>query len=202
MERYEVLIVGGGVGGLTCGITIASAMHKPWFGDRKILVIDDGNSDLAKARLFNAPGICPGTSGIETLETMRSQLLQYPAATLTSGCVTHVARVGGDWRVTTHAGDLHTARTLVLATGFKRWDIDGLPVAPVPHPRGGKPDRIMLEHDGVYHVAPGLHVAGLLGGGSSQFAIAAGIGAQVAVELLSEWAGKRTHMHHLPETPQ
>jgi hypothetical protein len=92
--------------------------------------------------------------------------------------------------------ELH-ARTLVLATGYKRLEIEGLPVTPCPHPLGGKSDRIMLEHDGVYGIEPDLHVAGLLAGGSSQFAIASGIGAQVAVEILSQWAEKRTHVHEV-----
>ena len=57
---------------------------------------------------------------------------------------------------------------------------------------------VHLPHDGCYHIETDLHVAGLLAGGSSQFAIAAGIGAQVAVEILSSWAGKRTHVHDTP----
>lgn len=202
MHSVDVLIVGGGVGGLSCAMTIASAEGKPWFGDRKVLLIDDGRSDLSKARLCNVPGVVPGTSGEHTLEMMRSQVTQYEPATLVDGRVTSVAHADDRWLVHTEDTARFTCDTLVLATGYKRWEIDGLPVSPVPHPRGGKSDRIMLEHDGVYRVATDLHVAGLLGGGSSQFAIAAGIGVQVAVEILSDWAGKRTHIHDLPETPQ
>ena len=87
---------------------------------------------------------------------------------------------------------------LVLATGYKHQDIAGLPVEPIPHHPDGKSGRISLPHDGLWQIAPQAHVAGLLAGGSSQFAIAAGIGAQVAVELLCEWAGKRTHIHDTP----
>jgi len=202
METYDIIIIGGGVGGLACGITLASAHAKPWFQERRVLVIDDGNSDLKKAKLFNAPGVTPGTTGTEALHTMRMQFQQYPPATLHAGSVCSAQRDGDHWTVCTSDDCAFTADALVLATGYKRWEIDGLPVSPAPHPRGGKLDRIMLEHDGVYRVATDLHVAGLLGGGSSQFAIAAGIGAQVAVELLSGWAGKRTHVHDLPENPQ
>ena len=202
METYDIIIIGGGVGGLACGITLASAHSKPWFQERRVLVIDDGSSDLKKAKLFNAPGVTPGTTGTEALHTMRMQFQQYPPATLHAGSACSVQREGDHWTVRTSDDCAFTADVLVLATGYKRWEIDELPVSPIPHPRGGKIDRIMLEHDGVYCVATDLYVAGLLGGGSSQFAIAAGIGAQVAVELLSGWAGKRTHVHDLPENPQ
>jgi glycine/D-amino acid oxidase-like deaminating enzyme len=202
MQHADVIIVGGGVGGLSCAITIASACTKSWFGDRSVLVIDDGQSDLAKARLNNAPGIAPGTRGSVALQQMRSQLSQYPAALCRNGTVTKIHRNEHTWIV--HVGDDDgglTCDELVLATGYKPINTSHLPIDPIAHPRGGKSDRIMLKHDGMYRVAPHLHVAGLLGGGSSQFAIAAGIGAQVGVEILSCWAGKRTHVHDVPETP-
>jgi glycine/D-amino acid oxidase-like deaminating enzyme len=202
MDTYDIIIIGGGVGGLACGITLASAHAKPWFKERRILVIDDGSSDLKKAQLFNVPGVTPGTTGPQVLRTMWMQFQQYPPATLHAGCVCSAQRDGDHWTVRTSDDYAFAADAIVLATGYKRWELSGLPCEPQPHPRGGKSDRIMLDHDGVYTVAPTLHVAGLLAGGSSQFAIAAGIGAQVAVEILSVWAGKRTHIHDLPETPQ
>ena len=201
MHTVDVLIVGGGVGGLSCAITLASAENKPWFGNRTVLVLDDGRSDLAKARSFNAPGIPPGTSGKQTLLNMRDQLAQYDAASLIIDRVVKAKRKDGIWTIIAESGAEYECHIVVLATGYKRWEIDELPASPIPHPRGGKLDRIMLEHDGAYCVATDLYVAGLLGGGSSQFAIASGIGAQVGVEILSCWAGKRTHVHDVPETP-
>ncbi|MDP7029159.1 MAG: FAD-dependent oxidoreductase [Phycisphaerales bacterium] len=198
----DVLIIGGGVGGLACAMTLASAHAKPWFKDRRILIIDDGMSDLGKARLCNAPGVPIGALGSDILAGMRAQALQYGVASLESDRVTTVSRSDERWTVTAASGRAWTAATLVLATGFKRWEIEGLACTPSPHPRGGKPDRIMLEHDGVYCVSEELRVAGLLGGGSSQFAIAAGAGAQTAVEILCVWAGKRTHIHDVPEPPE
>ena len=202
MQPFDVIVIGDGVGGLSCAMTLASAHVKRWWDDRRVLLIGDGRSDLEKARLFNAPGITPGTDGTAVLQTMREQLAQYPAATHLTGHVVHIERCDQAWNVVTETGDMHSTPILILATGYKRWEFEGLPVSPAPHPRGGKPDRISLQHDGVSQVSPNLHVAGLLGGGSSQFAIAAGIGAQVAVEILSKWAGKRTHVHDLPERPE
>ena len=191
-----VLIIGGGAGGMSCAITLASAQDKPWFDDRRIIIIDDGTSDLRKARLFNAPGVEPGMLGEDLLIRLEAQLHQYDSATTLPGTVQRAERLpNGKFIATLESGEEILAETLVLATGYKRWDVEGLDHMPQQHPRGGKSNRIHLHHDGCYRIEPDLHVAGLLAGGSSQFAIAAGIGAQVAVELLSAWAGKRTHVH-------
>lgn len=193
---FDVLIIGGGAGGLACAITLASARSKPWFGDRRIGVIDDGRSDLHKALLNNAPGLPPDTRGSVLLQTMRGQFLNFGVGALLDATVATITT--GPCNVQTTNGDRYEARTLVLATGYKQLTIDGLPATPVLHHAEGKPSRIRLPHDGVYAIAPDMHVAGLLAGGSSQFAIAAGIGAQVAVEILCGWAGKRTHIHDTP----
>jgi hypothetical protein len=107
MDTYDIIIIGGGVGGLACGITLASAHAKPWFKDRRVLVIDDGSSDLEKAKLFNVPGVAPGTTGTQALHTMRMQFQQYPPATLHVGCVCSAQRDGDHWtlRPATNAGN-------------------------------------------------------------------------------------------------
>ena len=198
--KSDVLIIGGGAGGLSCGITLASAEAKPWFKDRRIVIVDDNRSDLCKAMLNNAPGVAPGTTGLELLEQLHAQLAQYESASLMKASCLHATRSpDGSYQARLDNEMTLHARKLVLATGYKRFEVEGLPVAPAPHPRGGKADRIMLNHDGAYRIEVDLHVAGLLAGGSSQFAIASGIGAQVAVEILSEWAGKRTHVHEVPD---
>lgn len=198
MKPVDVIIIGGGVGGLTCAMTICSAVNKSWFGKRRVHIIDDGQSDLSKAQLYNAPGVAIGASGTETLEHMRRQVDQYQIATFHQGSVVAAKRAADHWTLHLQDDRIMTSQVIVMATGYKRWELQGLPDPPIRHPRGGKADRIMLEHDGVYRIEDGLYVAGLLGGGSSQFAIAAGIGAQVGVEILSLWAGKRTHVHDVP----
>ena len=196
MTPSDVLIIGGGPGGLSCAITLASARSKPWFGSRHIDVIDDGRSDLHKALLNNAPGLPAETPGPALLKSMQQQFLAFGVGELIDGTVASVtSRPPG---ATTLTGKVYQARTLVLATGYKHLEIDGVPRNPLQHHALGKPSRIRLPHDGLYAIAPDMHVAGLLAGGSSQFAIAAGIGAQVAVEILCGWAGKRTHVHDTP----
>ena len=63
----------------------------------------------------------------------------------------------------------------------------------ISHPKCDFGHNVVNYHR--YCMENDLYVAGLLAGGSSQFAIASGIGAQVAGEILSTWACKRTHVH-------
>lgn len=201
MSSMDVVIIGGGPAGMSCAITIASAWEKPWFKDRRIMVIDDERSDLEKALLNNAPGVPQGTTGHDLIKQLKKQLAHYPAGIHRTARALRVRRhPDGGFEIALDDGTTPRCWTLVLATGYKRWELEGLDREPVPHPRGGKANRFMLEHDGCYLVEPDLHVAGLLAGGSSQFAIAAGIGAQVGVDILSEWAGKRTHVHEVTNT--
>lgn len=200
MPSIDVIIIGGGASGLSCAITLASANAKPWFEERRILVVDDDRSDLNQAMLYNAPGVIPGTSGVQLLQQLRSQLTQYPIASILEARALRIRRhPDAGFEVALDDGTTPRCGVLVVATGYKRWELEGMPQEPVRHPRGGKASRLMLKHDGFYCIAPDLHVAGLLAGGSSQFAIATGIGAQVAVDILSDWAGKRTHVHDVPE---
>lgn len=199
MNSFDVLIIGGGPGGLTCALTVCSAVNKTWFAERSICVIDDERSDLAKAKLFNAPGVPMGALGTDVLEYMRQQIKQYQTATFHNATAIGIERDDDQWHVQLQDGNVCSSAIIVIATGYKRWEMASAPIAPKTHPRGGKSDRIMLEHDGMYRIDEDLLVAGLLAGGSSQFAIATGIGAQVGVEILSIWAGKRTHVHDVPE---
>jgi thioredoxin reductase len=89
----DVLIIGGGAGGMSCAITLASAQKKNWFENRRVIIVDDGTSDLRKARLYNAPGVEPGLLGEDLLIRLEAQLHQYDCAATLPGTVQRAERL-------------------------------------------------------------------------------------------------------------
>ena len=72
---FDVLIIGGGVSGVSCALVLGSAHKKNFAADKKIgLIAHQKTSSLQEALFNNAYGIPPGTLG--------SQLLQPSLETL------------------------------------------------------------------------------------------------------------------------
>jgi len=199
--RYDVVIVGGGASGLSCALTLASARGRgwDWAESRRYLVLDTGRSDMNRALFNNVPGIPLGTTGKELLERIREQIKAYGGVDFLDDRVIKVSGAKGSFRTITEGGREFESEYVVLASGFHRFEIECEGVEVIDNPRSPKPGRVMLKHDGEYKVREGLYVAGLLAGGSSMFTVAAGIGVQVAIDILSEWAGKPVVIHDVPE---
>ncbi len=200
MNKYDVIIIGGGASGLSCALTLASSKGKfPWAEDRKYLVIDNDSSDLLKAMLNNVPGVKQGTLGRELLKQIKEQIQSYSNVDIINDRVVFATGEKGNFVVETENGRRFEGSYLVLATGFHEFNIEGLEVEVVPNPKAPRPGKIMIKTDSDYKVRDGLYVAGLLAGFSSMFASAAGSGAQVACNIMEEWAGKPVVIHDVPQ---
>ena len=56
--KFLAIVIGGGPAGLSAAATLASAKgHLAFMEDKKILVIDEGKSDLNRALLRNFPAV-------------------------------------------------------------------------------------------------------------------------------------------------
>lgn len=196
---YDTLIIGGGAAGMSCALVLGSAKPKPFAANKNIgIIMHQRASHLQTAMFNNVLGLAPGTLGADILETGKTQLSElYPhVAQIVKEKVKSVFKASEDFTITTNKNTYHS-KIVVIAVGYTNLvNIDGLQDYLEPHPRAAlEKDRIWLKNED-HLVAEGLYVAGTMAGWRSQFAIAAGSGAQVATDILTLWNdGKHAKIH-------
>ncbi|MFV9483707.1 FAD-dependent oxidoreductase [Christiangramia sp. ASW11-125] len=197
--HYDVLIVGAGVAGISCALVLGSALEKPYAVNRKVgILLQYKSSHLNSALLNNAFGIAPGTNGRELLETSILHLEKlYPAVELIpKEKAKEIVSLSEGFQLTS-TKNVYTSERLVIATGYTSpVRIKGLEKYVIPHKKAkAEKERIQLKN--VDHlVTKGLYVAGTLAGWRSQYSIAAGSGAAVATDILTEWNnGEHSKIH-------
>jgi thioredoxin reductase len=196
---FDVLIVGGGVSGISCALVLGSARNKSFFTDKRIgIFTHQKTSSLQEALFNNAYGIPPGKLGSELLEESTEHLSKaYPHITQIPD--EKVLKIEGQFpkfTVITNKNSYQT-KTIVIGIGSANtFAIDGLMHYVEPHQKSlPEKQRIQLKNSD-HKVAEGIYVIGTLAGWRSQLAIAAGSGAAVATDLLTLWNdGVQTHAH-------
>ena len=186
----DVLIIGGGVSGVSCALVLGSAKNKSFVSDKKIAIITHQKTSALQEALFNnAYGIPAGKLGSELLTESLEQLKNlYPHITQIEGeKVIAVTREYPNFTVVTNK-NTYPAKNIVVAIGASNtFAIEGLMHYVVPHTKAiAEKQRIQLHNDD-HLVADGIYVAGTLAGHRSQLAIAAGSGAAVATDILTLW---------------
>ncbi|MEJ7554064.1 MAG: FAD/NAD(P)-binding protein [Aquificaceae bacterium] len=197
--KYDVAIVGGGASGLSCALTLVSARGRgwQWAEGRRYIVFDTDNSDLKKALLRNVPGL-DNVLGTDLLQKIREQIDQWGGVDFLQEEVKSIWKKEEGFELQTTSGKSFTADYVVLAGGFHSFNIEGLQVEVVENPKSPKPGRVMIKHKD-FEVDKNLFVAGTLAGLSSHFTSCAGSGVEVAIEILSRFAGKRIVIHDVPQ---
>jgi len=186
----DVLIIGGGVSGLSCALVLGSAHKKPFVQDKKIgIITHQKTSSLQEAIFYNAYGVPSGKLGSELLtESVQHLQESYPHVTQFEG--EKVLKVVGqfpNFTVTTNKNS-YQAKIIVLAIGYSNtFNIEGLMNFVEPHKKAlAEKQRIQLKNED-HKVTEGIYVVGTLAGWRSQLAIAAGSGAAVATDILTLW---------------
>ena len=187
---FDVLIIGGGVSGVSCALVLGSAKNKPFVEDKKFAIIThQKTSSLQEALFNNAYGIAPGKLGSELLTESTEQLHNlYPhILQIQAEKVLKVEGIFPHFTVITNKNSYQT-KSIVVAIGYSNtFDIDGLNQYVIPHKKAlAAKQRIQLVNDD-HKVADGIYVVGTLAGWRSQLAIAAGSGAAVATDILTGW---------------
>ncbi|MES2806398.1 MAG: FAD-dependent oxidoreductase [Bacteroidota bacterium] len=196
---FDVLIVGGGVSGISCALVLGSAKNKSFVTDKRIgIFTHQKTSSLQEALFNNAYGIPPGKLGSELLEESTEHLSKaYPHITQIPG--EKVLKIEGqfpEFTVITNKNSYQT-KTIVIGIGSANsFAIDGLMHYVEPHQKSlPEKQRIQLKNSD-HKVAEGIYAIGTLAGWRSQLAIAAGSGAAVATDILTLWNdGVQTHAH-------
>lgn len=186
----DVLIIGGGVSGVSCALVLGSAKNKSFVLDKKIAIIThQKTSSLQEALFNNAYGIPPGKLGSELLAESLEQLENlYPHISQMDG--EKVIAVTGEhpnFTVVTNKNTYLTKNVVVAIGASNTFAIEGLMNYVEPHKKSiAEKQRIQLHNDD-HLVAEGIYVAGTLAGHRSQLAIASGSGAAVATDILTLW---------------
>ena len=187
---FDALIIGGGAAGLSCALVLGSAQNKPYAQDKKIgIIVHQRTSHLQSALFNNVLGLKPGTTGQSILEEGKSQLANLYSSVLQieGEKVMEIRREEDHFIIITNKAS-YSSKLVVVAVGYTNLiNIKGLEAYIDPHPRAvAAKERIWLKNTD-HLIEKGLYVAGSLAGWRSQFAIAAGSGAQVATDILTLW---------------
>lgn len=196
---FDVLIIGGGVSGISCGLILGSAKNKLFVIDKKVgIFTHQKNSSLQEALINNAYGISPDKLGADLLnESMQHLSATYPHITQIPS--EKVLKVEGDFpefTITTNKNTYKSKMIVVAIGAANTFDIEGLMQYVEPHVKS-MPVKQRIQLKNIDHkVSEGIYVTGTLAGWRSQVAIASGSGAAVGTDILTLWNdGVQTHVH-------
>lgn len=196
---FDVLIIGGGVSGVSAALLFGSAKEKSFMADRKIGVIAHQKASSLQNALFNnAYGIAPGTLGRNLLNSSLEHLQNlYPQITqIENEKVLKISGESGNFTITTNKNNYQSKIIMIGIGAGNPFTIEGLENYIIPHKKAApEKNRIQLENND-HLVTEGIYAIGTLAGHRSQLVIAAGSGASAATDILTLWNdGKPVQVH-------
>jgi thioredoxin reductase len=187
---FDVIIIGGGVSGMSCALILGSAKEKPFANDKKIGIITHQKaSSLQDAVFNNAYAIEAGKLGSEILLESKEHLANiYPhVSQITDEKVMKIEGNYGDFIITTNKNTYKSKIVVVSIGAGNPFTLEGLEEYVIPHQKV-IPEKNRIQLKNIDHkVAEGVYVTGTLAGWRSQLTIAAGSGAAVATDILTLW---------------
>jgi thioredoxin reductase len=155
---FEVVIIGGSYSGLAAAMALGRSL-------RNVLIIDGGkpcNRFTPRSHNFiTHDGEVPAVISAKA----KAQVLAYPTVQFVEGIVVSAAKTAAGFLITTAAGDIYTAKKLLIATGVKDIlpeikglaDCWGISAIHCPYCHGyeyrHKATGILANGDAAYHYA-------------------------------------------------
>ena len=197
---FDVLIIGGGVSGVSAALIFGSAKEKSFMADKQIgIIAHQKASSLQNALFNNAYGIAPGTLGRNLLNSSLEHLQNlYPQISQIEGeKVVIISGEFGNFTITTNKNTYHSKLIMIGIGAGNPFTIEGLENYIIPHKKAApEKNRIQLENND-HLVSEGIYAIGTLAGHRSQLVIAAGSGASAATDVLTLWNdGKPVQIHN------
>lgn len=187
---FDVIIIGGGVSGMSCALILGAAKNKPFTQDKKIGIITHQKvSSLQDALFNNAYGIPSGKLGAELLTESVSHLDEiYPhIIQIPNEKVLKIEGEVGSFSIFTNKNTFHSKIVVIGIGAGNPFTIEGLQEFVIPHQKViAEKNRIQLKNND-HLVKEGIYAIGTLAGWRSQLAIASGSGAAVATDILTLW---------------
>lgn len=187
---FDALIIGGGVSGMQCALLLGAAKSNPFALNKKIgIVLHQRASHLENALFNNVLGLHPNSLGKDVLVQGKEQLKNlYPdVMQIENEKVISIAQIGETYFIKTNKNDYQSLLVVIALNYAKPFTIEGLEEFIIPHQKSSlEKDRIQLKNEN-HLIKKGLYCCGTIAGFPSQFAIAAGSGASVALEILTSW---------------
>lgn len=196
---FDVLIIGGGVSGMSCALVLGSAKNKAYATEKKIGILTHQKASSLQDGLYNnVYGIAPGKLGSELLSESISHLSQmYPdVLQIPNEKVLKIEGHYPEFTVVTNKNSYKTREIVIGIGSANTFDIEGLMDFVEPH-RKAIPEKNRIQLRNLDHkVTDGIYVVGTLAGWRSQLAIASGSGAAVATDILTAWNSNNQSQVH------
>ena len=122
VSERNVIIIGSGPAGYTAAVYAARAQLNPLVFEGSVTA---GGALMNTTEVENFPGLTDGIMGPQLMEQMRAQAVRFGAEIVTDD-ITSVDLMGDIKSVVDGAGNTHTAKAVILATGSAYREL-GLP---------------------------------------------------------------------------
>lgn len=181
LSDAHVLIVGGGVSGMTCALFLARAGVAS-------TVLDQNRSILKRGDLHNYPGVGP-VRGPDWLAHVRSTIEGFGRCRFVDGRVAKVSVADGRFSVEGAQGTVEGDHLVIASGQVPTPFLDGLGLETVDPVQPYVQTNIVVDRWGKASI-PGVYACGVVAGVPSQAVICAGSGANVAVGIVTALTGE------------